>query len=130
MKLIAYMLPILIITGVAVQVGHAESTAQSQVLQSYISYLKTGDTAGILSVLGNPLLSRQKELLESNPSYSDFLIAHYQGSDIIIASIQNVDAYTSKANIEVVYQGDDNTRNIQLLLKNTNGRWTICDELQ
>jgi hypothetical protein len=128
MKSISYGILILLITVCAVGVGHCDTSEQDQLLMSYIEYLKSGDTQGLLSLLGDPLLSRKRDQLESNPSYSSFLAKHYEHANFQVSAVNIVDAYTSKGVIEVAFPGSAKPLEIKLLLKRMDGLWKIVDE--
>lgn len=129
MKRISYMVSVLLITVFTFGVGHCDTSEQDQLLLSYIQYLKSGDTQGLLSILGDPLLNRKRDQLQSNPSYSSFLAKHYENANFQVLAVNSMDAYTSKGLIDVVFPGSAKPLEIKLLLKRNDGLWKIVDEL-
>jgi hypothetical protein len=128
MKRISYMVSILLITVCTFGVGHCDTSEQDQLLLSYIQYLQNGDTQGLLSILGDPLMNRKKDQLQSNPSYSSFLAKHYENANFQVSAVKRVDAYTSKGGIDIVFPGSAKPLEIKLLLKRIDGLWKIVDE--
>lgn len=129
MKRISYVVSILLITVCTFGIGLCDTAEQDQLLSSYTQYLKSGDTQGLLSILGDPLLNRRKDQLQSNPSYSSFLVKHYDNANFQVTAIESLDAYTGKGVIDVVFPDSVKPLEIKLLLKRIDGVWKIVDEL-
>jgi hypothetical protein len=129
MKHLKYITVIMFGILLTMSPAHADiGVEQSQLLQSYFEHLEKGDTAAILSLLDDPLLSRKKAMLASNPAYPAFIARLYQDSDIHILSIEEIDAYSSTADVEVFFQGEPKPATVKILMKKINGQWKIVDE--
>lgn len=129
MKHLKYITVILFGMLLTVWPVHADTgVEQNQLLQSYFEYLENGDTAAILSLLADPLLSRKKAMLTSNPAYPDFIARLYQDADIRILTIDATDAYSSTADVEVLFQGEPKPAAVKMLMKKIDGQWKITDE--
>lgn len=57
------------------------SSAQAKSMASnYFNHLKSGNTSGILNLLGGQLLKRRERLLRDNPQYGQFLKDRYKNA--------------------------------------------------
>ena len=99
------------------------------VVESYFEYLRAGDTAGILSLITDPLLSERRELLEKNSSYSEFLRDMYKNSYIQITNIKNIKGNKKAADVGIYLNEEEIPIKTRLILQIINGSWKISNEV-
>ena len=117
-------LSIFITAGAEADEGEVES-----VVQSYYGYLKLGDTAGVMSLLTDPLLSERRELLEKNSSYPQFLREMYESSYMKITEIKKIKGNKRAADVEIYLNEGQTPLKTRFILQNVNGSWKISNEV-
>lgn len=99
------------------------------VVESYYGYLRAGDTAGILSLLTEPLLSERRELLERNTAYPQFLREMYQSSYMEVTDIKKVKGNRRAVDVEIYLDEGQNPLKTRFILQIVNGSWKISNEV-
>lgn len=107
----------------------AKEGEEAAVVESYYGYLRAGDTAGILSLLTEPLLSERRELLEKNTAYPQFLREMYQSSYMEVTDIKKVKGNRRAVDVEIYLDEGQNPLKTRFILQIVNGSWKISNEV-
>ena len=131
MKRFLFLALLLIIPLLYSNVAHTEADKGEvgAVVESYYRYLRVGDTAGILSLLTEPLLSEKRELLEKNTAYPQFLREMYQSSYMEITKIKKVKGNKRAVDVEIYLDEVGMPLKTRFILQIVNGSWKISDEV-
>jgi len=107
----------------------ADDTEEIQILVThFFDSLKTGDTDGIILSLTDPILDERRELLETNPEYSNQLKGVYDGIQIELGSVNIKKNDTALIAVQIK-MSDGMPRKTKLFCKKINGSWKISEEL-
>ncbi len=107
----------------------AKEAEVEAVVEGYFEYLKAGDTAGVLSLIADPLLSERRELLEKNTAYAEFLRDMYKNSYMKITNIKNIKGNKKAADVEIYLNEEETPIKTRLILQIINGSWKISNEV-
>lgn len=98
-------------------------------VESYFSYLKNGDTDGILSLLTDPVLSERRKLLEENTTYPEFLRENYRGSDMEIKRVREIKGERKSVAVEIYFEQPGPPLKTKFILERVDNSWKISEEI-
>ena len=107
----------------------ADDTEEIKILiTDFFDSLKTGDTDGIILSLTDPILNERRELLETNPGYSDQLTRVYDGIEIELGNINIKKNDTAVIDLQMK-MNSGSLRMTSFFCKKINGSWKISQEM-
>jgi hypothetical protein len=101
-----------------------------EVVQRYFSYLRDGDTGGILELVVEPMLSERKKLLEQNTAYPEFLRQMYNSAYMEIKNIRATKEGKRAVDVEIyLSEQDPSPLKTTFILKNIQNSWKLSEEI-
>ncbi len=110
--------------------GNADAAGSNatpqEAIQTYLASLAQGDTATLAALVDGNMKARSYRLLTENPTYPDFLRAHYKGVRMTIETLTpSGEDYTARVRFD--YPTSDSSSS-DFVLRVINGQWKIVDE--
>ncbi len=130
MKKISFWILVLMISSLYCRMPNLHAQEEEAEIESFFSYLKSGDREGVLSLLTEPLLSERRELLEDNPEYSGFLKETYRSASIKIKNTEEIGQDKRAVNVDIYFSDQEPPLETKFILKRENGSWKISEEIQ
>lgn len=102
-------------------------TAPSGVVNDYLAGLASGDTAKLSALIDGRMKEKNRHLLLSPDTYSQFLRDHYAG---VQSTVENMVAEGDKVRARVRFNyPNEQSSVIEFMLTQTEGQWKISDEI-
>ena len=103
-----------------------ELTAPTQVINTYVASLLNGDTAQLLALMGERMKQKNRHVVLSPDTYSEFLKQHYAGAQTTLENVETTgDKVTARVRFD--HPNSDSTR-IEFMLDEVDGQWKVVGE--
>jgi len=128
-KIFIILILLLSSTCITLDFAMADDTKEIKILiTNFFDSLKIGDTDGIILSLTDPILNERKELLETNPGYSDQLTRAYDGIEIEFGNVSIKNNNTALIDVQMKMKSGS-LRKTRFFCKKINGSWKISQEM-
>ena len=98
----------------------------TQIVNTYVASLLNGDTAQLVALMGERMKQKNRHVVLSPDSYSEFLKQHYAG---VQTALENIESTGDKvtALVRFNHPNTDVTR-IEFILDQVDGQWKVVGE--